>query len=52
MSRTVCLGIDIENDSELPRVLEVVGRAMAGLTLEGLDARIFTYTSDDEVSGL
>lgn len=41
--RTVCLSVDVAEDSELPRVLEVVARTMAGLVLEGIDARIYTY---------
>ena len=48
MSRTVSLSVDIDNDMELPRVMEIMARHMAGLILEGIDARIFAYTSDDD----
>lgn len=47
MARRVSLSVEVTQDAELPRVLEVVGRAMAGLVLEGIDASIFTYADED-----
>lgn len=48
MSRTVSLSVDVEDDMELPRVMEILARHMAGLVLEGVDARIFAYTDASE----
>lgn len=45
--RTVSLTVDVAQDSDMPRVLEVLARAAAGLILEGVDARIHAYQFDD-----
>lgn len=48
MNRTVSLSVDVQDDSDLPRVMEVMGRAAAGLILEGIDARIYSFDTEDD----
>lgn len=45
MTRSVSLNVDITDDALLPRVLEVLGRSLSGLVMEGLDAWIFAGTA-------
>jgi len=47
-TRTVSLSVDVEDDSILPRVMEVMARCMSGLVMEGIDARVFAYTTEEE----
>lgn len=42
------LTVTVENDKELPNVMEIVARLMAGIALEGVDVRMYVYTMDDE----
>lgn len=46
--RTVNLSVDVTEDADLPRVLETLARAMGGLVLEGIDARLYTYETEAE----
>lgn len=44
--RSISLTVDVENDADLPRVLEVLARAAAGLLLDGLESRIYAHQFD------
>jgi len=41
--RTVTVSVDPESDEQLTRAVEVLGRAVAGLTLDGMDVRLSTF---------
>lgn len=44
------LNLSVETDSPelVTRAAEVLARALAGLVLEGMDASMFVYDTDDE----
>lgn len=48
MTRTVSLSVDVEDDAFLPRIMEVMARCMCGLVMEGVDARVFAYSTEEE----
>lgn len=48
MSRSVNLTVTVEDDKDLPNVMEIVARLMAGIALEGVDVRMYVYTLEDE----
>jgi hypothetical protein len=45
--RSISLTVDVAQDNDLPRVLDVLARAAAGLLLEGIDTRIHSFQFDD-----
>lgn len=46
-TRTIMLTVDVETDADVVRTVETLSRAVAGLLLEGLDARLSSYVDDD-----
>lgn len=46
-ARTVMLTVDVETDADVVRTVEALSRALAGLLLEGLDARLSAFKPDD-----
>jgi len=41
------LTVDVEGDEQLVRAVETLSRSVAGLILEGMDARLSSYVPDD-----
>lgn len=53
MARTISLSVDVDDDMELPKVMEILSRHACGLIMEGLDVRIFAYTvGEDGTDGM
>lgn len=46
--RTVMLSVDVETDEQVVRTVETLSRAVAGLMLEGLEATLSSFVSEDD----
>lgn len=46
--RSVVLSVDVSTDQELATVHEALSRAAVGYVLDGLDARVYVLTDDDD----
>ncbi|QDH92788.1 hypothetical protein KNU62_gp03 [Gordonia phage Bakery] len=46
--RTVTLAIDTNTDAEVARAWEVLGRIAGGLTCDGIECRIYSFTPDED----
>ena len=46
--RSIVLSVTLEQDSQVVKILEVLGRAMAGLLLDGIEAKIYAYEYEEE----
>lgn len=46
-SRSISLTVDLNDDTDVMRVVEVLARAAGGLLLDGIESRIYGHQYDD-----
>jgi hypothetical protein len=45
--RTISLTADIKHPHDVPKIVEVLGRACAGLLLDGIESTVYSHQFDD-----
>lgn len=48
MKRTVTLNVDTDDDQAFVEIYERLAQQAAGLILDGIDARVYSYLADEE----